>query len=151
MSNVELMLSAIAHEPDDLTAACMLIDALMDERDMWRSEAEAYAEKAITAARDARDIRAAADLLRKEQPWYNELMRDILEACGLNHSVLAVVVVVPGDVKPLHAVQTHAHGAGWWTDHTITVGAVWVVHHFRNNASLCLMVPKKKPRPARSR
>ena len=78
MSDVQGLLDAIARDPDDLTAVCALVDALMDERDMLRSEADQHAERALLAARDARDMASAAELLRGEQPWYAELLTDIL-------------------------------------------------------------------------
>lgn len=151
MNNVELLLLSLEGNPDDLTAVACLTDALMEEQDMTRSEADRHAERAVESARNTRDLATAAELLKKEQPWYHELIRDILDRCGLSHALVASVVLIPGDSAPLHGEQRQHVASGWWTEHTITVGAMWVIKYWRSNPPLCLMARAKKKRRARPR
>lgn len=152
MNDVELLLKSIESEPDDLTAVACLTDALMEERDMNRSEAERYAEHVVQAVRDARDLKEAARILEADQPWHRELLNDLLYHCCLTADTDAQVIVVPGERAPSFAHVEHTFGGGWWTSITVTVGAGWVIGHFRRNPSLCAIVRASIPaQPQRKR
>lgn len=150
MDTVDAIVKGIESDPDELTAVYPLIDALMEFRDMTRSEAERHAEHVVQTARDARDLATAADLLTDDKPWRADLVRDILNQVMLDEGTRASIIVVPGDTRPLHGTQRHAFGGGWWTEHTVTVGALWVVRYWRSNASLCLKPIPKKGRKGRT-
>jgi len=139
VNNVDELLAALHREPDDLTAVAALTDALIEERDMQPTEAARHAEHAMQVARDARDLAAAATLLRPAAPWHAALVRDIKRACWVTDSAVAVIIIVNGDGKPqASACEPTEPGAEWWGI-TITVGARWVLHHFRTDRNLLLL------------
>lgn len=147
MNNVELLLLSINQDPDDLTAVCALTDALIEERDMQRSEADRHAERVVQAVRDARDLAEAARLMRPEQPWHDELVTDIMSACG-SPLLSGTIIVVTSDMTPfVSGSLQHGQGRAWFNP-TITVGAQWLIRHFRSNPSLYLVAP---PAPKKRR
>jgi len=131
VNNVELMLQAIDRDPDDLTAVGALTDLLYEDRGMTWTEAERYSENAVRAARDARDLAAAAALLRAEQPWHGELCRDILNACGLSADTVAQIIIAPGEAQPRFSNPLWGNAERFWVETTVTVGALWILRHCR--------------------
>lgn len=151
MSRVQACLDYLDRDPDDLTVVCGLIDALIEERDMTRYEADRYAERARQAALDARDVAAAADLLKSGQAWHDELVGDVIEEAGLPRDTVAQIVVGPGEGHPRFTNPPDRPATGFWYETTVVVGARWLTAYWRRNASLCLMQPTKKTRRPRSR
>lgn len=131
MNNVQLMLQAIDRDPDDLTAVGALTDLLYEDRGMTWTEAERYAENAVQASRDARDLAAAATLLRADQSWHAELCRNILNAAGLSADTVAQIIIAPGNVQPRFSNPVWGNAERFWVETTVTVGALWVLNHCR--------------------
>lgn len=126
MSNVEGLLKAIDRDPDDLTAVAALTDALMEERDMLHTEAEKYAERALQAARDVRDIAAAAALMTLDHPFHVELLVEIFETCGLPAGTEASILIATGEEPPRYHCEPRKTAEGYWSTLTIVVGARWL-------------------------
>jgi hypothetical protein len=151
MNNVDAMLAYIERDPDNLTAVAALTDLLIEERDMTRSEADRFAERAVQAIRDARDVAAAAELLQSHQPWYAELIGDIFEQCKLPRNTVANLIVAPGCSMPNFGDPTPVPDDRFWFETTVIVGASWLLRYWRENPSLCLMANVRKQRKSRTR
>lgn len=151
MDNVDAMLKAIEQEPDDLTAERALTDLLVEERDMNPTEAARHAEQVMQTARDARDLAEAARLMQPHQLWHAELCLDIRRHLYLPDGFRCVVVIVAGSEPPRLCPACPAPAPPLWHDSTITVGALWVIRHWRGNPSLCLPPVVQKRQPRRSR
>lgn len=151
MNNVDAMLKAIELNPDDLTAEVALTDLLVEERDMQPTEAAAAAANALQTARDARDLAEAARLMQKDQPWHVALCTDIRRTIFLPDYYPCTIVVVVGDSAPGMCDVGEPTAPPFWTGDIITVGALWVVRHFRSNPALCLLAEKSNRRRRHSR
>lgn len=151
MTNVELMLKAVESNPDDLTAVWSLTEALMEERDMTRSEADRFAERAVQSVLDVRDLAVAADLMKAEQPWHAELIRDIRDHCHLSDLDLAQILLTPGEAPPRFSHAMMPQGECWWLGITVLVGARWLISYYRRNPSLWMQCPEPTRRRRRSR
>lgn len=151
MNTVDAMLKYIERDPDNLIAVAALTDLLMEERDMHRSEADRFAERAVQSIRDARDVAAAAELLQAHQPWFAELVGDLFEQCHLPRNAVATVVVAPGHSMPNFGDTVPVPGDRFWCETTVLVGASWLLRYWRENPSLCLMANVRKQRKSRSR
>jgi len=138
MDTVDYLIAGLRKDPDDLTGERALTDALVEVRDMQPTEAAEHARRTMQELRDARDLSAAAELLRADQDWHTELVHDIIRYCFLDPMEGANIVVVCGDSFPVAATEHQPVGGGYFRAHTITVGALWVIRHWRNNPSLCL-------------
>jgi hypothetical protein len=135
MSDVEYLLKAIERDPDDLTAVACLTDALMDERDYTRSEADRAAELAVQSTRDVRDLAQAARLLTEDNPVRSDLMRDIIARASVPAVMDAQIIITVGWAEPTAKYDTQQTG-GFWYPATVTVGASWVIQYHRRNISL---------------
>lgn len=151
MDDVDAMVKAIEREPDDLTAELALTDMLVELRDMHHTEAAAHAATVMQTARDARDLAEGARLMEPKQPWHDELVKDICFAARLYNVVDALVVLVPGDAVPVSASSYTVNGSNWDRQFSVSVGALWVIRHYRANPSLYLTESKRKRRRRRSR
>lgn len=147
MNNVNLLVAAIDRDPDDLVCGLALVDALIEERDCTRSEAERYMSAVVQSARDARDMATAAALIRPGAPYREQLLDLIVINCVEGQPPGDRVIVGPGDTRPQLSADwamSPADERPW--NATIVVGALWVIHQYREYAHLWAPAPPPKKR-----
>lgn len=144
MDDVDAMVRAIEQEPDDLTAVGALTDMLQELRDMTYTEALNRAEEVVQTARDKRDLGEATRIVNSMQPWHKELTNDIRRMCEIGDNEPFSLLLVPGDGQPVAFFDQVVNAVEFWMQCTVTVGALWVIRHFRKNPSLFLMEAKRK-------
>lgn len=131
MSDVDTLTQMLEREPDSLVGVAMLTDALIEERDMTRSEADRYAEHVQQSARDARDLAAAAGYLAQDTPVRRSLHHLVQAMSGYPSHWPYTIVLVPGDGE-VHAVDATLDGdEPTRVGYTATVHARWVCFYGR--------------------
>lgn len=131
MSDVDTLLLMLQKDPDTVTGVCMLVDALMYERDMTRSEADRHAQIAQQSARDARDLAAAAELLRPGSES-REMLLDVISvysASGMDERTK--MIVIPGSAAPELTGRNPILATGAYFAQVVTVGALWILDTHR--------------------
>jgi hypothetical protein len=153
VSDVDMMVRFIELQPDDLTAIAGLTDALMQERDMLRSEADQHAERVVQSARDARDIKTGTALVAKGAPYREHLLSLMAFALNANISTDYTVFVVAGEREPHVSEHANYDDAGhWFTGPSVLVGAQWLIRFHRSNFHLWIpAAPTPAPSSKRKR
>lgn len=127
MNNVDALTELLTASPDDDITAYLLTDALMEERDMTRSEASRVVLHVRLAGYEARDLALAAEAIRPDSPDRSRCLSLIRAACSTQPPVGANVVLVPGAKKPHAVCEYRSNPGAWWYDWTVTVGASWLL------------------------
>ena len=131
MNNVDLLTAQVELHPDNPIVAAMLLDELMEARDMHRSEAEAHVKRIQEVAIDAAFLRRAAEITGG-CPWQRAWVRDtVLEHIQLPVGAEVVVMLAPGLNPPAHHYTVSPNNECLWTPGTVTVGGQWLVREYR--------------------
>lgn len=104
MNDVDLLILAVEKEPHNDIVAAMLIDELMGERDMIRSEAERHVTAVQLASINAREIAQVAALFACPGPARDRVMTIVTNAWPANAHPTARIHVVVGDTPPMKAI-----------------------------------------------
>lgn len=131
MNNTELLISQVELHPTNPIVAAMLVDELMESKDLTRAQADVQVQKVREVAIEAAFLRRASEIMAG-CPWQRHWGRaTVLEELGAPDDTTAVIMLVSGPQAPrLHVPTSMEHGA-LWHEGTITVGAEWVVREYR--------------------
>jgi hypothetical protein len=100
VNNVDILLSLVEREPrNDVYAAC-LIDALMEERGMLRTEADRHVSSVQAMARTAADIDFTADLISRHGQAWHALLQEVERQAKLWGLEGFILYVTGGDQPP---------------------------------------------------
>ena len=78
----------------------MLVDELMEQQDMLRSEADRHADGIASAARHALDLVVASALLAKPTRVTRTAVTAVCHDAGLMRTQVSRVILTPGDHRP---------------------------------------------------
>lgn len=87
-------------DPENDVWAAMLTDALIEEREMIRTEADGYVATLRKTARDALDIAHVANVIRANGPQYVYLIERIRRTLGQPTGAAFVLFLIAGDGDP---------------------------------------------------
>lgn len=135
MSNSETLTKLLTDAPEDDITAYLLADALMEDRDMSRSEATRIVLQVRLAGYDARDLAAAAALIHADAAERSVCLSLIFAACRNAPARSANIILVPGDTGPRSTSAYRNSASGWWYDWTVTVGAAWLTDAYAANVA----------------
>ena len=132
MSDTDLLLKVLAKDPHNIVVRSMLVDELMDVRDMNRGEAETKARTAIIAEVDAVNITIAARLMASKSPTAAELHELVALMLLRIRGSVARVLLIDAEVRPKLANPPRQQP---WTAPGIeaVVGADWVIETARTH------------------
>lgn len=131
MTTLEDLVKLVEDDPINPICSAMLIDELMDERDMNRSEAEAHVKRVAEVAIDAAFLRRAADLVSGcswQRGWVRSTLADALPGYIAS---LCTIVLVPGLTPPVIASNPSREVDEYWRSYLVTVGAQWLYRQYR--------------------
>jgi hypothetical protein len=135
MNNFDPLTRALEQNPGNDIVAAMLTDALIDEKDMTRSEADRVVTDVRRAGLDAAQMAEAAELIKPGAPNRIALLTAVYGTCGESPECASPVLLIPGDDQPLrHGLPGH-HGRFWNSPIIFTVGAGWILNVQKINAS----------------
>ena len=129
MNNITMLTSALEREPGNSILSAMLTDALMEERDMNRSEADRHVTSIVAVASEAAQLSDAAALLALKSPIRYQIQNRILALSRMRSGGELTIVLVPGTHPPTVVADRHIDAGGlfWWN--TVTVGAANVLSY----------------------
>lgn len=146
MKNSETLALLLTAQPEDDITAYLLADALMEEREMTRSEATRIVLSVRVAGFDARELAEAAALIRVDSAERSVCLSVIFAACPHAPPRSAAVVLIPGYAPPRATNHYRTGLGGWWYDWTITVGAVWLTTAHAKRVATDAKRAARKPR-----
>lgn len=128
MTDANDILAALKQDPESIILAAMLTDALMEERDMLRSEADRHVERVQRDARDLRDIQAAADIMSAGDGRRLDVLDKVIAVCWPDEVPPSFSwVIVAGDAPPISRDEYKSNPGAWWYETVVTVGACWII------------------------
>jgi len=131
MSDVDLLTAQVELHPTNDIVASMLVNELMESRDMNRSEAGAHVVRVQEVAIDAAFMRRAAELL-SGCPWQRAWARDTVLEQIVNLPVpCPVVMLIRGLQSPRLHMRPYEQVGTAWVQAIVTVGAQWLVMEYR--------------------
>jgi hypothetical protein len=122
----EQLLRFAAREPNNVVLRCMLTDALMEERDLNRLEADQLVERSIQAEWDTLCLARAARFIARNSP----LSRAIRACCSAvidSPDDRICLLTVPGEMGPHLISRALGRAADGVLTVTAQVGAEWIV------------------------
>ncbi len=131
MNNVDTLTALLSESPDDDITAYLLTDALMEERDYTRTEANRAVVSVRAAAFDARDLADAAAVIRPGSEDRERCLSLIRRAAATSVPASTNVILVPGGSAPNVTCEYRSAPHRWWYDWTATVGATWLLSALR--------------------
>lgn len=131
MNNIDLLTSQVELYPTNPIVCSMLVDELMSERDMNRSEAEAHVKRVTEVAIDAMFLRRAAELV-SGCAWQRAWVHDtIAEALPSYIRSMTSLLLIAGLAPPTETHREQLTDDPFWGVRTVTVGAQWVCREYR--------------------
>lgn len=131
MNTVDTMVQLLESDPDNLVGETMLVDALIEERDMTPGEARRYASRVRQSGRDARDLARAAELLAVGHPDREQVLAALLHGLGIDYTERVTVVLTSGADRPVVSAAAAAPDERYWPNWTLTVNALEVLAVYR--------------------
>ena len=131
MNNIDLLTAQVELYPTNPIVASMLVDALMEERDMHRSESEAHVMRVQEVATDAAFMRFAAELLLGSATTVGWARRRCIEAAGAPAGAPVTLLIVAGLQCPQNGTREDYGPDPYWGTHVITVGGQWLTREYR--------------------
>jgi hypothetical protein len=134
------LIELVESQPDDDLAALMLTDALMELREISRSEAGRHVKRIRETALSSRRIIAATKLLATGTASRRYLIRLVYATCRVPRRRKPIVVVTDEVGVTVRTVPNHVETDSYWNSSVITAGAQWLLDQWRD-----------RPRPTRRR
>lgn len=131
MNDLDALEQAVCTNYAEDTPAAMLIDELLARTDATRAQAEHHVGTIRAVASGAFALAQATHLMRRDTTSGKWLAQAARRAAGLaRENEEYTVLVVPGDAWP--TLLTTSFGLMFRSQRwTITVGANWVIHHWK--------------------
>lgn len=127
MTTIDDLISLLEERPDDVLARYMLVDALIEQRDMLRTEAEQRADRAIRDGVTARQIVQATALLADGADSREWLLERVRTVAGIPDDVSYTVVVIGGDQVRPPIVSLIDDPRRYWPSVVVAVGALRLI------------------------
>jgi hypothetical protein len=96
MNDVMLMVRAVEINPDDQASVAALTDAIMEQENCERHQANAEVKTILATVRAGRDVANAAQLVARDYPARSTIVGELCGACGTIEDTPVIVIVVPG-------------------------------------------------------
>lgn len=131
MNDIDLLAGQVEQYPTNPIVASMLVDELIDNRDMNRSEAEGHVKRVQEVAIDAAFLRRATEIV-SGCPWQQCWARDrIQEGLVFTTAARPTILLVAGLQGPVRTQTFNTPGMPAHLRDLITVGGQWVVREYR--------------------
>jgi len=127
VNDIDLLTRAVENDPRNTILHAMLVDALIDQRDMLRSEADAHVRRVVAVAADARDLADAAQLMGAHDWLSRELRAAVLACVDLHNPGRACVLLVSGDDDPTECEMSQLGPSNRYWNELVIVGARWIL------------------------
>lgn len=125
MNNVEDLTRELEREYLNDIVASMLTDALMEEKDMLRSEADKHVTYIRENGRILKDLQTAGELFSSETYFSFVVSIQIYTMLAIPPGIAPALRIEAGDMPPRAIWPTPEVPEQYWEDCTIMVGASW--------------------------
>jgi hypothetical protein len=122
-----MLIVAVELFPTNPIVRWCLVDALMEERDMTRGEAERHAQNVADVAVAARQLRAATELMATVKSAKRLVNDTACRLCNWPPRIGIPVLVIAGPDGPRGSGTVTLGDVVMWSTAVITVGAGWVL------------------------
>lgn len=138
MTDLSELIARVEREPENTICSVMLIDALMEYRDMIHSEAEHAVEKIVAVAREAAMITRAVGLLADGKQSKRFLLKRVQQRAQISLDVLVSVLVVTGDGLEINRPTVAPVPSRYWGYTLVLAGATWLCREWDNHHTAAL-------------
>ncbi len=128
MNNFDPLTRALERNPGNDIVASMLVDALMEEKDMTRTEADRVVTDVRRAGLDAAQMADAAELMKAGAPNRAQLLDAILDSLVQPVTRYQSILLIPGEDAPQEHRGRYTSQRFAGIPSVITVGAGWVMN-----------------------
>ena len=141
MRTFSMMYEAFERECDDGAFMRAFIDCYEEQSHEPHGDCVRIAVKLRRTVRRARDLVAAAKLIRVDRPGWINLRESIRRMTSLHLNTAFTVVLFDGNKPPCPLPHWIQGGSGWWLEMTVTVGANWILREHARLTALEYHVP----------
>jgi len=126
VNNIDMLSEAITAEPLNSILQYMLVDELMEEKDMTVTEAWMKVASVVSHAFYLQHFARAAELLSAASDKREELLKQVAQSAGVTQFERVTVFLVVGSSPPKLCRRPGGQQASAWGNFAVTVGASWV-------------------------
>jgi len=127
MTDAEMLIQAVADQPNNHVVRLMALDELMELHQCSKTLAKKILYRHVQKITDARELAEAARELRPEGVWHDRLTERVRNVFGIAHNNAFSIVVIEGSAAPRQTLCTSYHDGAQFRLLTVTISAAWVL------------------------